>query len=78
MKVKEIINSLKDYDPEEEVMIAYWTKDLVQGWFDEEDNEIITDDIWNVAVSEFETYELQDTADMILDCVSEEIHKEEK
>lgn len=76
MKVKEIINALKDYDPEEEVMIAYWTKDLVQGWFDEEDNEIITDDIWNVAVSEFETYELQDTADMILDCVSEEIHKE--
>ena len=78
MKVKEIINALKDYDPEEEVMIAYWTKDLVQGWFDKEDNEIITDDIWNVAVDEFETYDLQDTADMILDCVSEEIHKEEK
>lgn len=78
MKVKEIIESLKDYDPEEEVMIAYWTKDLVQGWFDEEENEIITDDIWNVAVEEFETYELQDTADMILDCVSEQIHKEKK
>lgn len=78
MKAKDIIKSLSQYDPEEEIMIAYWTKDLVQGWFDEEDNEIITDDIWNVAVDEFDSYDLQQTADMILDCVSEEIHREKK
>lgn len=78
MKVKELIKHLTELNPEEQVMVAYWTKDLVQGWFDEEENEIVTDDIWNKAVDEFETYDLQDAGDMILNCVSEEIHKEKK
>lgn len=75
MKAKDIIEALKKYNPEEEIMIAYWTKDLVQGWFKEENGEIITNDIWNEAVDEFDTYDLQDTADMILDCISEKINE---
>lgn len=73
MKVKEIIESLKDYDPEEKVMIVYWTKDGVQDWFDEED-QIITDEIWNEAVEEFDEYEFQETNDMILDSISERVN----
>lgn len=73
MKVKEIINALKDYDPEEKVMIVYWTKDGVQDWFDEED-QIITDEIWNEAIEEFDEYEFQETNDMILDSISERVN----
>lgn len=72
MKVKDIIKSLSNLDPEEKVMIVYWTKDCVQGWFDEED-QIITDEIWNEAVEEFDEYEFQETNDMILDSISERV-----
>ena len=72
MKVKDIIKSLSNLDPEEKVMIVYWTKDCVQDWFDEED-QIITDEIWNEAVKEFDEYEFQETNDMILDSISERI-----
>ena len=70
MKVKEIINALKDYDPEERVMIAYWTKDEVQEWFS--DDEVITNELWNKAVDEFDTYSLQDTADDITSFIADE------
>ena len=72
MKVKDIIKSLSNLDPEEKVMIVYWTKDCVQDWFDEED-QIITDEIWNEAVEEFDQYEFQETNDMILDSISERV-----
>lgn len=72
MKAKDIIKSLSNLDPEEKVMIVYWTKDCVQDWFDEED-QIITDEIWNEAVKEFDEYEFQETNDMILDSISERV-----
>lgn len=72
MKAKDIIKSLSNLDPEEKVMIVYWTRDCVQDWFDEED-QIITDEIWNEAVEEFDEYEFQETNDMILDSISERV-----
>lgn len=74
MKAKDIIKSLSNLNPEEKVMILYWTRDCVQDWFDEED-QIITDEIWNEAVEEFDGYEFQETNDMILDSVSERLSK---
>lgn len=73
MKAKDIIKSLSNLDPEEKVMILYWTKDCVQDWFDEED-QIITDEIWNEAIEEFDGYEFQETNDMILDSISERVN----
>lgn len=72
MKAKDIIKSLSNLDPEEKVMIVYWTRDCVQDWFDEED-QIVTNEIWNEAVEEFDGYEFQETSDMILDSVSERL-----
>lgn len=74
MKVKDIIKSLSNLNPEEKVMIVYWTRDCVQDWFDEE-GQIVTDEIWNEAVEEFDGYEFQETSDMILDSVSERLSK---
>ena len=75
MKAKDIIKSLSNLDPEEKVMIVYWTRDCVQDWFDEE-GQIVTDEIWNEAVKEFDEYEFQETNDMILDSVSERLSNE--
>lgn len=72
MKAKDIIEHLSNLDPEEKVMIVYWTKGCVQDWFDEEE-QIVTDEIWNEAVEEFDGYEFQETSDMILDSVSERL-----
>lgn len=72
MKAKDIIEHLNKLNPEEKVMIVYWTKDCVQDWFDEED-QIITDEIWNEAVEEFDGYEFQETNDMVLDSISERL-----
>lgn len=72
MKAKDIIKSLSNLDPEEKVMIVYWTRDCVQDWFDEEE-QIVTDEIWNEAVKEFDEYEFQETNDMILDSISERV-----
>lgn len=73
MKAKDIIEHLSKLNPEEKVMIVYWTKDCVQDWFDEED-QIITDEIWNEAIEEFDGYEFQETNDMILDSISERVN----
>jgi hypothetical protein len=41
MKVKDVIKNMQNYNPEDEIVILYWTKDI----FDDEDNPI-TDEVW--------------------------------
>ena len=41
MKVKDVIKSMQNYNPEDEIVILHWTKDI----FDDEDNPI-TDEVW--------------------------------
>jgi len=47
MKVKDVIKSMQNYNPEDEVIILWWTKDI----FDDEDNTI-SDDVWSNVVKE--------------------------
>jgi len=47
MKVKDVIKSMQNYNPEYEVIIPWWTKDI----FDDEDNTI-SDDVWSNVVKE--------------------------
>ena len=41
MKVKDVIKNMQSHNPEDEIVILYWTKDI----FDDEDNPI-TDEVW--------------------------------
>ena len=70
MKTKELIQYLSKLNPDERIMVAYWTRETVQDWFS--DDQIITDEIWNSAVDEFDSYSLQDTADDITDFILSE------
>ena len=72
MKVKEIIETLNYRNPEEEVIILWWTKDI----FDDEDNPI-TDDNWNKSVlfidnSNALDYATEQAYDSILEVIREE------
>jgi hypothetical protein len=46
MKVKDVIKNMQNYNPEDEVVILYWTKDI----FDDEDNPI-TDEVWSKVIT---------------------------
>lgn len=74
MKVKELIKYLSELNPDERIMVAYWTRETIQGWFS--DDQVITDEIWNSAVDEFDSYSLQDTADDITDFILSEFPDE--
>jgi hypothetical protein len=45
MKVKDAIKNMQSHNPEDEIVILYWTKDI----FDDEDNPI-TDEVWSKVV----------------------------
>lgn len=72
MKVKEIIETLNYRNPEEEVVILWWTKDI----FDDKDDPI-TDDNWNKSVlfidnSNALDYATEQAYDSILEVIREE------
>jgi hypothetical protein len=46
MKVKDVIKSMQDYDPEDEVVILWWTKDIAS-YGDETD---ISNETWSKVV----------------------------
>jgi hypothetical protein len=64
MKVKDVIKNMQSYNPEDEVIILWWTKDI----FDDEDNTI-SDDVWSNVVKEVDDNHLDFSSQVI----SEEI-----
>jgi hypothetical protein len=64
MKVKDVIKNMQDYNPEDEVVILWWTKDI----FDDEDNTI-SDEIWSKVVKDVDDNHLDFSSQVI----SEEI-----
>jgi hypothetical protein len=70
MKAKRIIKAMSELDPEEEVIILWWTKDI----FDDEDNPI-TDEVWAKVVKETDDshldYSSQVISEEILDVLRE-------
>ena len=64
MKVKDVIKNMQDYNPDDEVVILWWTKDI----FDDEDNTI-SDEIWSKVVKDVDDNHLDFSSQVI----SEEI-----
>ena len=60
MKVKDVIKSMQNYNPEDEVVILYWTKDI----FDDENNTL-TDDVWAKVVQEVDESHLDFASQVI-------------
>ena len=60
MKVKDVIKNMQNYNPEDEVVILYWTKDI----FDNEDNTI-SDDVWAKVVKDVDDNHLDFASQVI-------------
>ena len=65
MKVKDVIKNMQSHNPEDEIVILYWKKDI----FDDEDNPL-TDDVWSKVVKTLNDYSHLDFAQQV---ISEEI-----
>ena len=78
-KVKHVIERLQQLDPNEEIMVAWWSKEFVTEFlllneYDDEGNiiENISDKAWADAVDIFTTSELswgQDVLDIVTDSI---------
>ena len=65
MKVKDVIKNMQNYNPEDEIVILHWTKDI----FDDEDNPL-TDEVWSKVVKTLDETTNLDFANQV---ISEEI-----
>ena len=57
MKVKDLIEQLKEYDGEDELLVAYWDKQTVEDYaYDHETDELkeLTDTQWGEVVSRYQ------------------------
>jgi hypothetical protein len=55
MRVKDIITQLQAYDPEEEVAVAYWDRETVDSYANEEFE--VSDELWVKIVERYENGE---------------------
>ena len=51
MKVKHLIDQLKKYNPDDEIIVAYWDKE----WYDDQCDLEITDDQWQDIMNDGES-----------------------
>jgi hypothetical protein len=78
MRVKELIEQLKYYKPDDEIIVAYWDKSTVEGYAE----VTLTDDQWTDIVAEQDSYEAIDlerfgeTLQEIASEVGQSIHDE--
>ena len=79
MKVKDLITQLQAYDGEQELIVAYWDKETVEGYGSGWTKEIdlsLTDDQWTDLVGRYEDGEWSwqsSAADDFLDIAKEVI-----
>ena len=60
MKVSELLIQLQDYDPDTQLIVAYWDKECFESLNTEE--RLLTDKEWNVVAQSFE---VQDSDQML-------------
>jgi hypothetical protein len=65
VKVKDVIKNMQSYNPEDEIVILHWTKDI----FDDENNPL-TDEVWSKVVKTLDDESNLDFANQV---ISEEI-----
>lgn len=73
MQVQELIKQLQQYKPEEELIVAYWDKECVEGYRGD-DVPPITDDEWSEVVEKYEDGEFgwqSHAAEDLVDLVDE-------
>ena len=61
MKVKDVIKNMQNYNPEDEIVILYWTKDI----FNDEDNPI-SDQVWSKVVKTLDDTSNLDFANQVI------------
>ena len=61
MKVKDAIKNMQNHNPEDEIVILYWTKDI----FNDEDNPI-TDEVWSKVVKTLDDTSNLDFANQVI------------
>jgi hypothetical protein len=66
VKVKDVIKNMQNYNPEDEVVILWWTKDI----FDDE-TLTITNDVWSKVVK---TLDDESNLDFANSVISDEIY----
>ena len=79
MKVKTLIEQLKEYDPETELLVAYWDKDCVEGYGtdyrDEDETDMtLTDEQWLALVDKYDDGEWSfqsDAAELFVDLAND-------
>jgi len=67
MKVKDLIEQLKFYKPDDELLVAYWDKEFAETAFDSDEGVKISEELWAQAVS------AANAADYWQNCGSDEI-----
>ena len=66
MKVKDVIKNMQSYNPDDEVVILWWTKDI----FDSVDDAVISNDVWSKVVK---TLDDENNLDFANQVISDEI-----
>jgi hypothetical protein len=67
MKVSELIKQLESYDPDQELLVAYWDKEFAETAFDSDEGVVVSDEVWSQAIRRAEKAEFWQS------CASEEI-----
>jgi hypothetical protein len=57
MKVSELLEQLKSYKPEDELLVAYWDKEFAETSFDSDENIKISDELWSQSIRRAEKAE---------------------
>lgn len=76
MLVKDLLAQLEQYKPDDELIVAYWDKETIEGY----DDFTLTDDQWSEVVSEYENGEFywqssaaEDFVDLANKVINEEV-----
>jgi hypothetical protein len=72
MKVKDVIKNMQSYNPEDEVVILWWTKDI----FDDEVHQI-SDEVWSKVVKDVDDNHLDFSSQVISDEILEVLRDNE-
>ena len=81
MKVKDLIEQLKAYDGEQELIVAYWDKEMIEDYaYDHETDELseLTDEQWGQVVDKYQDGEWNFqsyAAELFVDLVGEVVGK---
>jgi Asp-tRNA(Asn)/Glu-tRNA(Gln) amidotransferase B subunit len=81
MKVKDLIEQLKAYDGEQELIVAYWDKETIEDYaYDHETDELseLTDEQWRQVVDKYQDGEWNFqsyAAELFVDLVGEVVGK---